>query len=202
MASDDIDMDDIMLFASVAVLGIIAVNFVRQQAATDQRGPVFSPTGPSLPIVNDAINILVPMTVSESGAAFIRAAEGLSLSRRADGNKQQIGYGHDIQAGENVPARITQSQAEALLQADLETVADQLNKDITIAVTQNQFDALASLVYNIGAGAFAGSTLLRKLNAGDYAGASQEFLSWDNSGGGYNQVLANRRQGEQGIFNT
>ena len=57
--------------------------------------------------------------------------------------------------------------------------ADKIFPSIKVKVTQSQFDAMVSLAYNIGAGAFLKSTLLKKVNAGDFAGAGEEFLRWN-----------------------
>ena len=65
-------------------------------------------------------------------------------------------------------------------------------------LNQNQFDALVSLVFNIGTGAFARSTLLKRLNVGDYNGAAEAFLMWRNAGG--KPILLNRRKREKALF--
>ena len=67
-------------------------------------------------------------------------------------------------------------------------------------LTQNQFDALVSLTYNIGANAFTNSTLLKKLNTGDYKAAAHQFEVWINAGGQRMQGLVNRRAIEKLLF--
>jgi lysozyme len=71
---------------------------------------------------------------------------------------------------------------------------------VLVPLTQNQFDALVSLVYNIGVTAFKNSTLLRLLNSHDYSGASAQFLVWDHSGGVVSLGLHRRRVAEQQVF--
>lgn len=200
---DDEDFDALATMAGVVVLGYLVVNFIRSRAATDSAGPVFDSTGPYFPEINRAADILVPMQISSEGANFIRLAEGFSPTRKPDSKgKQQIGYGHNIQPGEDIPQQISEAQAEQILQRDLDNVAGTLNDTVTVALTQNQFDALASLVYNIGQGQWGSSTILRLLNQGDYAGAAAQFTRWDKSAGGINQALLARRQAEQGTFQS
>lgn len=66
--------------------------------------------------------------------------------------------------------------------------------------TQDEFDALVDFAFNLGIGALAGSTLLKKLNAGDIEGAADEFLKWDHAGGKVLAGLTKRRQGERALF--
>ena len=69
-----------------------------------------------------------------------------------------------------------------------------------VEVNQNQFDAMTSLAYNIGVGAFSNSTLLKKVNAKDFTGAGNEFLKWDKSNGKPLLGLTRRRQREKELF--
>lgn len=109
-----------------------------------------------------------------------------------------IGYGHTGSAHKGMV--ITEERAEALLRQDIAWVEDAINKNVVVPLTQNQYDALASLVYNIGAGAFAKSTLLRMLNMGDYAGAAEQFLRWNKQKGKVLNGLTRRRQEERELF--
>jgi hypothetical protein len=95
---------------------------------------------------------------------------------------------------------ITQERAEELLRLDLRRFEDAVRMQVAVELTQNQFDALVSLVYNIGEGAFSKSTLLRKLNAGDYAGAQAQFAVWRKAGGKVMPGLVNRRAQEAALF--
>ena len=78
--------------------------------------------------------------------------------------------------------------------------ADKIFPAIKVPVAQNQFDAMCSLAYNIGTGSFLKSTLLKKVNAGDFIGASEEFLKWNKSGGKELLGLTRRRKREQDLF--
>jgi hypothetical protein len=71
---------------------------------------------------------------------------------------------------------------------------------VKVPLTQNQFDALVSLVYNIGQTAFSNSTLLKKLNAKDYQGAADQFLRWNKGGGKVMKGLVRRREAERALF--
>jgi lysozyme len=89
-----------------------------------------------------------------------------------------IGYGHLIKAGESF-VEISEAEAVALRQADQKIAEDAVNSAVTVPLTQPMFDALVSFAFNVGVGAFRGSTLLRELNSGDYAGARARFAEWN-----------------------
>jgi GH24 family phage-related lysozyme (muramidase) len=80
-------------------------------------------------------------------------------------------------------------------------IQDLLLRLQSLKLSQNQFDALTSFVYNAGRGALAGSTLLKKLNAGDYEGAAKEFAKWDKVNKKSVAGLAKRRAAEADLFN-
>ena len=142
-----------------------------------------------------------PRTTREQGLALIKASEGLRLSTYLDAvGKPTIGYGHLIRPGETFNGPISQQQAEALLRKDLSDTEQGIAKAVRVSITQGQFDALASFVFNLGAGRLRSSTLLRKLNAGDYAGAADQFLLWDKAGGKPLKGLTKRRQAERKLF--
>jgi lysozyme len=90
---------------------------------------------------------------------------------------------------------------ETLMRRDMMGAANEVAKDVHVALTDNERAALDDLIYNIGQGNFAGSTMLRKLNAGDYAGASLEFDKWDHAGGRVLAGLLRRREAERAEFN-
>ncbi len=137
-------------------------------------------------------NAVVPLTVSAAGRAFIKRQEGLVLVPTPDAhNTKTIGYGHQIQPGEDYSGGITEGKASDLLDQDLVSREDAINNNVTVPINQNQFDALADFIYNVGIGAFKNSTLLRILNTGDYAGAAQQFDVWANK---------NRRAADTTLF--
>ena len=141
------------------------------------------------------------MHLSDSGVNLIKAFEGLRLSAYQDsGGVWTIGYGHTggVQPGE----RITQGQAEELLRKDTGWAQDAVRQQVHVPLTQRQFDALTSFTFNLGAGALQGSTLLSKLNAGDYAGAQAEFGRFVHAGGRVLQGLVRRRAAEADLFGS
>ncbi len=110
-----------------------------------------------------------------------------------------IGYGHKLGDAEWY-ASIDEAQGTHLLADDIRVAEDAVNSLVSVDLSQAQFDALVSFVFNIGAGAFRKSTLLAKLNAGDVAGASAQFPRWIHSGGRVDPILVARREDEQRLF--
>ena len=96
---------------------------------------------------------------------------------------------------------ITKDEANSLLEyVANKDFAQKIYPLIKAEVNQNQFDAMVSLAYNIGVGNFSKSTLLKKVNSGDFDGASNEFLKWNKSGGKELLGLTKRRKREQDLF--
>ncbi|MHC3123230.1 lysozyme [Acinetobacter sp. GN11] len=94
----------------------------------------------------------------------------------------------------------TPEQAKAYFKHDLAKFEKTVNESVTVSLTQNQFDALVSLTYNIGSGAFKNSTLLKLLNKGDLLGAADQFLVWNKAGGKVMKGLVRRREAERALF--
>jgi lysozyme len=144
------------------------------------------------------------MRTSSAGILAIHRWEACRLKAYQDvKGVWTIGWGHTSAAGTPVvkPGMvITQGQADAIFKKDLANFEKYVDEWVKVPLTQNQYDALVSFVYNVGPGNFKSSTLLRKLNAKDYAGAAAEFSRWNKSGGKYVQGLANRRQAEMQMF--
>ncbi len=148
------------------------------------------------------------MRISQNCLDLIKKWEGLFLNAYIDPvGIPTIGYGtirypngQTVRLGE----RISERDAEGYLRYECSKIAQEISKLIKVPVNQNQFDALVSFSYNVGTGAFQGSTLLRKLNQGDYQGAANEFSRWVN--GVVNGVkqplpgLVSRRADEQRLF--
>jgi lysozyme len=139
------------------------------------------------------------MSISPAGIALIQAHEGLRLTAYRDaGGVWTIGYGST--GGVRRGMTITRDQAVLRLYHDLDTAESAVNSRVTVPLSQPQFDALVSLVFNIGGGAFRKSTLLQKLNAGDYAGAANEFNRWVKAKGRVLPGLVTRRAAERSLF--
>lgn len=109
-----------------------------------------------------------------------------------------IGYGHT--AGVHPGQTITQQEAEALLAADIESAVRIVNETVTVKLTQQQFDALVDFAFNVGAGSFRRSTLLKEINSGHFPEAAAQFNLWDHCGGVVNAGLLRRRRAEVAEF--
>ncbi|MDE2410448.1 MAG: lysozyme [Sphingomonadales bacterium] len=140
--------------------------------------------------------------VNDAGIRLICSFEGLKLNAYPDpgtgGAPWTIGYGHT--APDVVPGMaITREQAVALLRGDL-AVAAGFVEHVAPVASDNQFAALASFAYNCGRQNLRTSTLLRKHNAGDHAGAAREFGKWVNAAGKPLAGLVRRRAAEAALY--
>ena len=140
--------------------------------------------------------------INQAGLKLIQSFEGLRLKTYDDGTGVlSIGFGHtgpDVEAGET----ITQARAVALLYGDLRTAENAVQKLVEIPLSPNQFSALVSFVFNVGTGAFEGSTLRALLNQGNLAGAAEQFVRWDDPGTPEEAGLLRRRIAERLLFET
>jgi lysozyme len=145
------------------------------------------------------------MKLSEAGFTLITKFEGLRLAAYVcPAGLWTVGYGSTIFNGRRVKPNdtITVEQAKAALYEHLENeVYPVITNTVKVPLNQNQFDALCSFIYNVGAGLFMQSTLLRKLNIHDYSGASREFKRWVYAAGKKLAGLITRRLGEEALFN-
>lgn len=144
------------------------------------------------------------MQTSEKGIALLKQFEGCKLTAYQDSvGVWTIGYGW-TQPVDGKPIRagmtIKQETAERLLKTGLVSYESDVSRLVKVGLTQGQFDALVSFTYNLGARSLSTSTLLRKLNAGDYAGAADEFLRWNKAGGKVLNGLTRRREAERALF--
>jgi lysozyme len=144
------------------------------------------------------------MSVSNSGVDIICDFEGKRLVAYDDGvGVWTIGFGTTIYPnGIKVKKgdTCTEAQAKSYMAHDLKKFEQAVNGAVNIPLNQNQFDALVSLAYNIGTGAFNKSTLVKKLNAGDIRGAADQFDVWINAGGKRMQGLVKRRAREKALY--
>ena len=139
------------------------------------------------------------LKTNEKGIRLIKIFEGLRLSAYQDAvGIWTIGYGTttNVYPGMN----ITETRAEEFLRHDLKRFESAVNQFVTSPLNADQFSALVALAYNIGENAFASSTLLKKLNRNDYAGAAEEFLKWVYAGGRLLAGLVRRRNAERALF--
>ena len=143
------------------------------------------------------------MKTSNSGINLIRSFEDLRLKAYDDGvGVWTIGYGTTAINGVAVKKgdTCTAEQAKSYMAQDLKKFESSINTSVKVPLNQNQFDALVSLTYNIGIGAFKSSTLLKKLNAKDYKGAAEQFPRWNRGGGRVLNGLIKRRKIEMELF--
>ena len=145
------------------------------------------------------------MKISSRGLELIKDFEGFSSSAYLDVvNIPTIGWGNTFyEDGTKVKLGDQISKTDALKLLEVvanRDFADKIFPSIKVKVTQSQFDAMVSLAYNIGTGAFLKSTLLKKVNAGDFAGAGEEFLRWNKANGKEVLGLTRRREREKQLF--
>lgn len=143
-------------------------------------------------------------SLSDNGMKLLEQFEGLRLEAYLDSaNIYTIGYGtikypngSKIKKGD----KVTKAQAKQYKLHDLKEFENTVNTSVNVQLSQNQYDALVSLSYNIGSGAFKNSTLLKKLNDSDYKGAAEQFLVWNKVNSKRVQGLVNRREAERNLF--
>jgi len=141
------------------------------------------------------------MHLSAAGLEFIKGWEKFVPTPYDDGyGYLTIGYGHRIRSGETF-TRLTLEEALALLAQDVSWAVAAVNNNVRVPLTQSMFDALVSLVFNWGEPNFKRSSLLQKLNAGDYYGAAQRLSEHPiTSGGVVSNGLIRRRREESEMF--
>lgn len=137
--------------------------------------------------------------INRAGLDLIKDYEGLRLTAYPDpgtgGAPYTVGFGH---TGPDVTPRtkITKDKAEELLIADLATAERTVESLVKVPLTDNQFAALVSFVFNCGAANFRSSTLLRRLNDGDYSCVPMQLARWNRATGKVLPGLTRRRAAE------
>ena len=138
--------------------------------------------------------------ISPHGLEKLKQWEGLKTKAYKDaGGVWTIGYGHTAMADEPKPRAgmvITPAEAERILLKDLVQYETAIENNVKVKLTDNQFSALVSFVYNIPLASFKKSKLLKKLNAGNYDAVPTELMKWTKAGGKKIQGLVNRRRAE------
>jgi lysozyme len=144
------------------------------------------------------------LTYSKNGLSLTESFEGCKLVAYADPLRNGIptvGYGHtgsDVHVG----SVWTQAQCEAALASDIQWASNVVNNLVTVELTQNEFDAVVDLVFNIGAGHFAKSTELKLLNNHQFEDAAVGFEAWKFASGVAVAGLLRRRLAEENLFKT
>ena len=138
------------------------------------------------------------MAIAESTLDFITREEGSRNKAYKDSKGlPTIGVGHLIRPSEQhlLTATLSDQEVKDLLRSDLKWCSETVENAVKVPLNQNQFDALYSLCFNIGPTAFRNSTVVRKLNTGDYQGAADAILMWNKPA-----VLQKRREREKELF--
>lgn len=132
---------------------------------------------------------------------------GKHIAYRDQAGLWTIGYGHLVKSGERFPQDgITDEEAAEILRSDLAETEEAIKRLVEVPLTQNQYDALVSFVFNIGIGAFMASTVLKRLNKGNYQGAADALLWWhkvrdpETKGLVTSDGLKSRRSHERALF--
>lgn len=139
------------------------------------------------------------MKQSANGKAFVHDFESCALKAYDDGGGVfTLAWGHvkGVKKGDTC----TLAQANTWYDEDVAPAEDAVNRLVKVPLTQNQFDALVSFTFNCGEHALETSTLLRKLNAGDYDGARDQFAAWNKDNGRVVTGLTRRRAAEANLF--
>lgn len=135
---------------------------------------------------------------------LIKSFEGLRLEAYKDVvGVWTIGYGHTSMAGPptvKAGMKITEQEATDLLISDLKKYEEMVKRNVKVDLNENQYGALVSFTYNLGEGNLRSSTLLKKINAKDFLGASNEFIKWNKAGGQVLKGLTRRRNAEKALF--
>lgn len=158
--------------------------------------------------MNNSNSLATKQKTSADGIGFLTRHEGLKLKMYNDpAGHATIGYGHLIHKGkingsepEVFQKGLTKQEAFDLLKSDLTKFEKIVEDSVKVPLTQNQFDALVSFTYNVGEGNFRSSTLLKKINSGDFEKAAREFHRWKYSDGKVLPGLVNRRAQEAKLF--
>lgn len=144
------------------------------------------------------------MKISKNGLNLIKEFEGVRLTAyKCPAGILTIGIGHTSAAGapEVKPGMtITANEAYEILDRDLDQYEKAVDRLVKVPLSQEQFDALVSFVYNVGVGAFQKSTLLKKLNAGQYGAVPGELMKWTKAGGKELPGLVRRRRAEAALW--
>jgi lysozyme len=139
---------------------------------------------------------------SDKGLALTKGFEGLRTAAYQDcAGVWTIGYGH-TGPGVVLGMQVSDSEAGVLLLADLADAVACVNLRVRVAISQGQFDAMVDFCFNAGCGNFLKSTLLRKVNLGDFVGAAAQFGLWVHAGGEVVAGLVRRRKAEETVFAT
>lgn len=148
------------------------------------------------------VNRMKIRQINQAGIDLLKKFEGFSSHIYKDvAGYDTVGYGHLVRSGEKFTIPMSQNNAEKLLKLDIIKAEQCINENCHRELTDNQFSALCCLVYNIGCGAFKGSTLLLMLNKySPIRECANQFLRWNKVGSVEIEGLTNRRAAEKELF--
>ncbi len=139
------------------------------------------------------------MQISEEGKNLIKKFEGCELEAyKCAAGVWTIGYGHIKTAVEGM--KIDQATANELFDEEMGEYETYVNTAVTVPLSQNQFDALVSWVFNLGNGNLNASTMLKVINSGDHAGVPAQIKRWNKAGGKVLEGLIRRREAEALLY--
>ncbi|MBR1776170.1 lysozyme [bacterium] len=139
------------------------------------------------------------LRVNDAGFDIIKDYESLRLNAyKCPAGVPTIGYGHT--KGVKMGQKISKKQALNYLKSDVQSAVDIVRKLVKVPLTQNQFSALVSFVFNVGEGNFSKSTMLTYINKRQYAKAANEFAKWNKASGSVQRGLVRRRESEKNLF--
>jgi len=144
------------------------------------------------------------MKMNAAGVRLVKSFEGWRASAYRDAvGHWTIGYGHTSMAGPpkvHQGMHITRAEGSEILARDLQYFADEIQPLINVPLSDNQFSALVSFAYNVGVGNFRKSSVLKKVNAGQFDKAASRFVLWNKAGGRVLNGLTRRRLAEAALF--
>lgn len=151
--------------------------------------------------------IMIARSMTNSGLKFLAGIEGFSANPYPDAQGRSVGFGHFILPSDSFTFPMDKKTAYDLLYKDVGIATSSIMANVKVPLSDNQFDSLISLVYNIGVGGFSTSTVLKRLNKGDYNGAAEAFALWNKSTDArgvreVDPVLVARRAKEKELFLT
>ena len=156
------------------------------------------------------VSMCVVVYITRNDNSMKTSGIGIELIKEFEGCRQvayqdsvgvwTIGYGHtkDVYEGQLV----IKKTCETMLAEDLEEFEDYVESYVKVELSQNQFDALVAWTFNLGPGNLSESTMLKKLNEGDYESVPDEMRRWNKAGGEVLNGLVRRRDAEAELFST
>jgi lysozyme len=194
-----------LVFVALAGAGVGVYFLYRQQSGDGfDFGNIFDSIRSAVQVGSSQVQAAVTGNYLDIATSFIASKEGFSPKVYNDVGKSAIGYGHDLVDGDgfNQDSVIDSGQGWTLLRSDLGRFDQCISDYVKIGLSDNQRAAILSFVYNVGCGAFESSTMLDKINRGDFQGAANEFGRWNIAAGRVNDTLVSRRVDEMNLFLT